>query len=53
VHNEREPYLIVAHGAVWLALQDNLKISRFKVNNCDLVRVEYFGDRWYATILNG
>jgi probable phosphoglycerate mutase len=53
VHSESEPYLIVAHGAVWLAMQDNLKIPRFKVSNCDLVRVEYFRDRWYATILNG
>ena len=52
VHNENEPYVIVAHGAVWLAMQDNLKIPRFKVSNCDLVRVEYFRDRWYATILN-
>lgn len=40
VHSEREPYIIVAHGGVWLALQDILKIPRFAVSNCDLVRVE-------------
>lgn len=53
VHNEREPYLIVAHGAVWLALQDNLKMPRFKVSNCDLVRVEFSGGGWSAVVLGG
>jgi probable phosphoglycerate mutase len=51
VHSDTHPYLIVSHGAVWLALQDLLKIPRFKVSNCDLVRVEFSGEAWRAEIL--
>ncbi len=51
VHSEREPYLVVAHGAVWLALQDLLKIPRFKVNNCNLVKVHLAEGLWQARIL--
>lgn len=51
IHHDSEPYLIVAHGAVWLAMQDNLRIPRFKVSNCDLVRVESLNGKWYATNL--
>lgn len=40
VHSEREPYIVVSHGGVWLALQDILKIPRFAVSNCDVVKVE-------------
>ena len=40
VHHETEPYLIVSHGGVWLALQDTLKIPRVRIDNCQLVRVE-------------
>lgn len=51
VHAESEPYLIVSHGAVWLALQDLLAIPRFKIENCDLVRVELRNGQWNAEIL--
>lgn len=51
VHSHDKPYVIVSHGAVWLALQDILKIPRFKVSNCDLVRVENDGAIWRAEIL--
>lgn len=51
VHCDRNPYVIVSHGAVWLALQDILKIPRFKVDNCDLVKVHSDGKGWQAQIL--
>ena len=51
VHSDTHPYLIVSHGAVWMALQDLLKIPRFKVSNCDLVRVESRDGCWRAEIL--
>jgi broad specificity phosphatase PhoE len=51
VHEADQPYLIVSHGAVWLALQDLLKIPRFKVHNCDAVRVESQGGIWRAEVL--
>ncbi|HMN70058.1 MAG TPA: histidine phosphatase family protein [Bdellovibrionales bacterium] len=50
VHSSHEPYLIVAHGGVWMALADVLRIPRFAVRNCHLVRVE--GPTWRATVLN-
>lgn len=52
VHSDAEPYLVVSHGAVWLALQDLLQIPRFKVDNCDLVRVSAQEERWSAEILS-
>lgn len=51
VHSDNEPYLIVSHGAVWMALQDALQIPRFKVSNCDLVKVQSNGSAWSAEIL--
>lgn len=51
VHSDTAPYVIVAHGGVWLALQDLLKIPRFKIENCNLVRVESSGSAWSAKIL--
>lgn len=51
VHSDTHPYLVVSHGAVWMALQDLLKIPRFKVSNCDLVRVECGGGTWRAEII--
>lgn len=51
VHSDTHPYLVVSHGAVWMALQDFLKIPRFKVSNCDLVRVECGDGTWRAQIL--
>lgn len=51
VHSDTEPYVIVAHGAVWLAMQDLLKIPRFKIDNCNLVRLECTGADWRARIL--
>ncbi len=49
VHSDTEPYVLVSHGAVWLAMQDILKIPRFKINNCALVKVQ--GPIWNAQIL--
>lgn len=51
VHSDSHPYVIVAHGGVWLALQDILKIPRFKTENCKLIRVESSGAGWNARIL--
>lgn len=51
VHSDTHPYLIVSHGAVWLALQDLLKIPRFKVSNCDLVKVNFAEGSWRAEII--
>lgn len=51
VHSDDEPYVIVSHGAVWLALQDILQLPRFKVENCSLVKVQHDGARWRAEIL--
>jgi probable phosphoglycerate mutase len=51
-HSDSQPYAIVAHGVVWLALQDLLKIERFKVDNCGLVQIRRASDgRWQAQIL--
>ncbi len=53
IHNDKEPYVIVAHGGVWLAFQDFLKIPRFKIGNCQVVRVHsQDGIKWKANILN-
>jgi broad specificity phosphatase PhoE len=38
------PYAIVSHGAVWLALQDQLGLARSKIGNCEVVRVQGEGD---------
>ncbi len=51
VHSDHQPYVIVAHGGVWLAMQDILKIPRFKIENCNLVRVESADGRWRARVL--
>ena len=51
VHSDTHPYLVVSHGAVWMALQDFLKIPRFKVSNCDLVRVESRDGSWRAEVI--
>ncbi|MGE0527697.1 MAG: histidine phosphatase family protein [Bdellovibrionales bacterium] len=51
-HCDQNPYVIVSHGAVWLALQDLLKMPRFKVSNCDIVKVQSDGTRWCAQILS-
>lgn len=52
VHSDTHPYVVVSHGGVWLALQDHLKIPRFKVDNCSLVEVRSTGESWQARILN-
>lgn len=51
VHSDTEPYIVVSHGAVWMALQDVLGIPRFRVSNCDLVRVELSDGTWRAEII--
>jgi len=51
VHSETHPYVIVSHGAVWLAMQDILHIPRFKIDNCQLVKVHSRAGRWQAEIL--
>ena len=51
IHSDTHPYVIVAHGGVWLAMQDLLKIPRFKIDNCNLVRIESSGAQWRARIL--
>lgn len=51
IHHDHEPYIIVSHGAVWLAMQDCLKIPRFKIDNCALVKVENSGGAWRAELL--
>lgn len=50
-HSHEEPYLVVSHGGVWLALQDHLKIPRFKINNCSLIQVQASGGKWTAEVL--
>lgn len=50
-HSANEPYLVVSHGGVWLALQDFLKIPRFKINNCSLIKVQASEDQWKAEVL--
>lgn len=51
-HSDDQPYVIVAHGAVWLAMQDTLNIPRFKISNCNLIRVKFEGGQWTAENLN-
>lgn len=51
VHSDTHPYLIVAHGGVWLAMQDLLNMPRFKINNCNLIKVESSDSKWTARIL--
>lgn len=51
MHSETEPYIVVSHGAVWLALQDFLKIPRFKINNCSLIKVQADEQGWKAEVL--
>ncbi len=51
LHSDLKPYVLVSHGAVWLAFQDLLNIPRFKVENCDLVKVEKKNGVWRAEIL--
>lgn len=51
-HSDTQPWVVVSHGAVWLALQDLLRIPRFKVHNCALVEVRSTGENWQARILN-
>lgn len=51
IHSHTEPYVIVSHGGVWLAMQDILKVSRFKIENCMLVRVRAEKDQWTTEIL--
>lgn len=51
VHSDDKPYLVVSHGAVWLAFQDLFKMPRFAVNNCDLVEVRRQGKTWTASLL--
>ncbi|MGZ3722936.1 MAG: histidine phosphatase family protein [Bdellovibrionales bacterium] len=50
-HSETQPYLMVSHGVVWLAIQDLLKIERFKIDNCGLVKVFLQNGRWRAETL--
>lgn len=52
VHCDTEPYLVVAHGGVWLALQILLQMPRFAVANCNLVKVEWTKDGWIGEVLN-
>ncbi len=51
IHHESEPYIVVSHGGVWLALQDFLKIPRFKINNCSLIKVQAIDGHWKAEVL--
>jgi broad specificity phosphatase PhoE len=51
IHHPREPYLMVSHGGVWLALQDVLQIPRFRAGNCDLIKAEFDGTRWHAKVV--
>lgn len=51
VHSDTEPYILVSHGAVWLAMQDLLKIPRFRIANCGLVKVHVNNSVWCAEIL--
>jgi len=50
-HSETQPYIMVSHGVVWLAIQDLLQIKRFKVENCGLVKVFSHNGRWQAEVL--
>ncbi len=49
IHSNDQPYLIVSHGAVWLAMQDFLKIPRFRIDNCELIRLENTSGAWKAS----
>ncbi len=51
LHHEKNAYLIVSHGGVWMALQDFLQIPRFKIGNCQMVRVARFANIWRAEIV--
>ena len=51
IHHEEKPYLVVSHGAVWLALQDLLKIPRFKIENCQVAKIEKGTQGWSARLL--
>jgi probable phosphoglycerate mutase len=50
-HSDHEPYVLVSHGAVWLALQDILKIPRFKIENCQLLKIHAVVGSWKAAVL--
>lgn len=41
IHSDDQPYVMVSHGGVWLAMQELLAVPRFKVENCQMVRVRF------------
>lgn len=48
-HRDDRPYIVVSHGGVWLALQDLLGIERFRIRNCDLIKIMSTGNRFAWT----
>ena len=51
IHSPTEPYVMVSHGGVWLAMQHVLQVPRFKIENCQLIRVRSENGQWTAEIL--
>ena len=52
IHSASRPYAMVSHGAVWLAMQDLLQIPRFKLENCQMVKVQSVDGRWQAEVVD-
>jgi probable phosphoglycerate mutase len=50
-HSQSQPYVMVSHGAVWLAMQDLLHMPRFKIDNCQLIKVSSHAGRWKGEVL--
>jgi broad specificity phosphatase PhoE len=48
----RQPFLIVAHGGVWMVIQDLLKLPRFKIRNCGLVELSQINGLWHQRLLD-
>lgn len=51
LHQDKQVYLVVSHGGVWMALQDIMQIPRFKIDNCQLVRATCFQGVWRAEVI--
>ena len=48
VLKESQPVLLVSHGAVWLAMQDFLRIPVTRVENGIPLKITFFNNGWHA-----
>lgn len=45
------PFLMVAHGGVWMVIQDLLGLDRFKIANCQLVELKFHLNKWHQRVI--